>query len=290
MVMNLYILFFISLPEALLNLYIMLRLAGESKKLKFKNINNTLRFLITIALMLLGSWIIRPLAPNVVINILLHSIVYTLLISLIYKTNLIKSAFCVSLVLLLYSTVENLYIRFIIAYISHGIENFNSNYQMFIVYSLPYRFAQIAAIIFLIKYEIVLDIAKIDKSFNRLFVICMYLLTCLEYCFSYLFDMYFEKMSLFHQIIFSIAISIMAFITSLLVFKFIYIIVRGLLTGGYKQYQELEMDSKYAFKKVYTLIKDNNINGAEEILENLIDIKKTKDTEVKKWKKTCFIK
>jgi hypothetical protein len=56
-------LFFLSLPEFLLDLPLMLIIAGEKKKLKFE-VSNVIRFFVAIALMMVATRLIRPNVSN----------------------------------------------------------------------------------------------------------------------------------------------------------------------------------------------------------------------------------
>ncbi len=55
---------------------------------------------------------------------------------------------------------------------------------------------------------------------------------------------------------------------------FIYIAVKGLVKQGYKQYQKLESDAEHAFRKVYSSLKENDIESAKKFLEQLIGSEK----------------
>lgn len=271
MVMNLYILFLISLPEAALNLYIILCLSGQNFRLNIKDKKNIFLYISALGLMLTSSIIFRPIAPNVIINFALHILAYTFIIIFVYKVDFSKSALCVSLTMVLYALVEHLYMPFIVVYISKGIENFYNGYHLFVLYSLPYRLIQIFIAVFLNKYSIILEIVKINKQFNKIFIVFMYTIIFLEYYFSYIFYNYFEKMSIIHQITFSIALLLMVFVTSYLIFKFIYVAMKSVITGGYKQYQELEKNSIFTFDNIYKLLKDDRRNDAINLLEKILD-------------------
>lgn len=270
MIMNATILIFVSLPEAFLNLMIILLFAGARGRLKI-NKPNGIRFIIALALMLTASWFIRPIALNVVMNMTLHIIAYVLIITLIYWENVVKIAFSVALTLLIYSAVENSYIPLIIAYVSKGIDSFFKNIPLLILYSLPYRMAQIAAIILLYKTNIIMVISKVNRKFRQIFAACFIILIFLEYYFSYIFGLYFDKMHIVHQMTYSITLFVMLIVFNILILKFIDVAVRGVVTKGFQQYTELEENAKHAFLEVHKLLKNNNVNAAIKLLEELTE-------------------
>lgn len=267
MVMNLYILFFISLPEAFLNLIIFLLFAGAKNKLKI-NKSNMVRFVISLVAMLVATNVIRPLAQTVVVSIILHSLTYILIVMLVYRLELGHAALSVVFAMLLFSTIENSYYPFIIAYISKGIENYLKHYQLIVVYAMPSRILQLAIILFLWKYEILL-VARISKQFHKTFIISSFILIFVEYFFGYIFYSYFNILPLFQQIIYALALVLMVIAFNLLIFKTIYVTIGRIISNGFTQYKELEDNAKLAFDVLYNLLKNSKIGEAIKLIEEL---------------------
>jgi len=276
MVMNLYILILISFPEALLNLYITLQLINEGKLPSFREKKNLIRFFISLSCMLLFSWVVRPLAPNAICNMIFHSIGYMLIISLVYWVNIFKSACCVSAMLLLYSTVENSYIHFIIAYISKGMDNFSRDYTLYIFYSLPSRIAQFVTIRWLKKYRVFLSLVKLHKSFYKLFAALIYGLVLVQYSLSFIADTYFDKMELIHQIVFSVSITLFVFLSSYILLRFMFGYMVAVLKSGNMLYQQAEGATLESYKGILSFLQQNDVDSAKKSLESLIAEKEKK--------------
>lgn len=283
MIMNLYILLLISLPEAFLNIILILLFAGKKEKLKLDK-NNIMRFTIALVSMLLVSNFIRPIVPNVVINMLLHVIAYIVILKLVYNIDLKYITLGVLFMVLVLSSVENLYIPYIITYVSKGIENFSNHYPFYVVYSMPYRIFQIILIRFFWKHQVLL-VTKINRRFHNFFIISTFILIIIEYFLNYLFYSYFNVMTLSHQISLSLSLILMVTVFNYLVFKFIYIAVSDIVTNGYKQYTELEENVKYALNEVEELLKMDKVDDAINLIDKLIGKDKIKlyKTEVKKY-------
>ncbi len=265
--MNLYILFLVSLPEAFLNLIIFLLFAGEKKYLTI-NRSNVIRFTVTLVVMLTATYVIRPLIPNiVVISIISHAIVYIFIITLVYKIKLIYSVLSVLFTALLFSTIENIFYPFVVAY-TGGLENYSENYQIILLYAMPTRIVQILAILYLWKYEILL-VTKISKQFHKVFILLSFILVIIEYYFAYIFSTIFGTMYLMQQILFAIALVLLVLIFNFLMFKAIYITIGKIITNGFSQYKELEENAKLAFDTINNLIKNNRTSEAIEIIERL---------------------
>ena len=68
---------------------------------------------------------------------------------------------------------------------------------------------------------------------------------------------------------FSIALCAMAIIFNLLVFRLIYNAVGGIVKKGYEQYSEFEDNVKHAFGEIQNMLKDKNIDGAIDLIDEL---------------------
>lgn len=267
MVMNGYILLFVSLPEAILNIIIFLLFAGKKESLKI-NKPNAIRFVITLGLMLASSAFIRPKAPNVAVNMCVHLIAYVAIIVIVYKINIQYAFLSVGLAMLTYSTVENAYTPYVIVYLLKGMENFPKEYLMFPIYSLPIRISQLIVIWFLWKHEILL-VTKMDKRFHTNFIFTTLILILVEYFFVFIFYTYYEIMPLHHQIVFSIALCVMAIAFNLLIFKLVYNAVYGIVKKSYTYYSELEDNVRHAFNEIRRMLKDNNVEEAIKLIDEL---------------------
>ncbi len=267
MVMNLYILFVISLPEAVLNAIIIILFAGAKSKLQI-NKSNILRFTVSIIAMLAATTIIRPLAQNVIENVLMHTVAYMILFVLIYRLKLGYAALSTILTMLLESTINNIFVPFVIAYISGGPKNFSEHYQFFVVYAMPQRIFQCLVIGFLWKYDILM-ITKISRRFHKTFIILSSIMVLVEYVYAYMFDTYFDTQPLVYQITNAIILVMLVTVFNLLIFKTIYIAVGDILTKGYSKYKELEENAKSAFARVNTLLKDNRTAEAIMLIDGL---------------------
>jgi hypothetical protein len=270
MEMNPFILIFISLPEAFLNIFIILLFAGEKCRLKLSK-PNIIRFLSALSLMLLASCIIRPLVPNFIFNAFFHVLAYTLIIKTVYKINFGTTILSVLLLALFFATVENSYYPLVITYVSDGLNKFFEDNFVMLICTLPTRVIQVSAIVFLWKHYVVFAIAKLNKSNYRLFVAAIIIITTVQLYFSYNFVYYFSMMLFIHRILYSTAIFILAIVFNVLIFKLIYSTGKGLLKHGIKRCNAIEQDAELAFIDIYNLLKKQDINGAIEILEELLD-------------------
>ncbi len=273
--MNFYILFLVSLPEAILNIVIILLFAGKKEKLNL-NKPNLINFAVSLVAIMLVSNFLRPLAPNVMVNVLIHFLSYIVISFIIYKIKLTYSILSVSFMYLIYSTIENSYLPFIITYVCKGIENFFNNYYVLPIYTIPYRIGQFIVIVFLWKYEILL-VSKINKLFHKLFILSSFILIYIEFFLGYLFCTYFEQIRLIHQLGLSVSLILLVFVLNLVIFKLIYITVSSLLINGYKKYSEFEEDVLFALDEIYLMLNDNRIDEAIELIKQLrgsTDIKK----------------
>lgn len=267
-VMNIYILFLVSLPEAFLSLIQFLLFAGEKDKLKI-NKPNIIRFIISLVLMLVASNYIRPISPIVAVNMVLHIVAYVIILILVYKIKIPYAILGIAFTMMIYSTIENAYVPYIVAYISKGWDNFGKQYMLYPIFSLPITLCRIIVICFLWKHEMLM-ISKFNKSFHRIFIFTTLILILVEYLLFFLFDTYFDKMPLVHEIAFSITLLVTALGLNLLVFRLIHIAVVGLIQKGYAQYSDLEDAARYAFTEIQIMLSEKNYDAATELIDDIM--------------------
>lgn len=281
MEMNVFILFFVSLPEAFLNLILILLVSERKSRLEISR-PNVVRFSATLALMLAASWFLRPLAPSPAFNMLFHIAAYLLIITLVYKINLGTVFLSVIMVMLFILTIENTFIPFIIAYKIKDLSAFFGNNATILVCSLPDRILQCLAVFLLWKYNEVFLITRINKKIRAVFIACNLIFIFAQAYFSSIYAAYFGSLSLAHQISYALVLVILLIAFDLLVFTLVYLTVKGVMLHGYSRYRELEDNAKYAFNEVYNLLKcRNDTGGAVSLLEELIG-KEEKQEEINK--------
>lgn len=267
MVMNLYILFLVSLPEAFLNLIIVLLITGQKDKLKL-NRNNAVRFFATLFLMLLSSCIIRPVSPNIITSMTLHIIAYTIIIMLVYRMKLVYALFGTAFFLMIITTTEVLYTPYVITYGFQGMDNFQNAYHWFVLLSAPQRIVQILVAVFLWKHDILL-VTRINNKFHKIFLASFLLLMFGEQLLYFIFISIFEKLQFVYQIAFTVAMFIIILVLNFLILKLIYTVINGLVVKSFNKYNEFEDDVKFAFDEIRTLLVNNQVDEAVKLIDDL---------------------
>ncbi len=268
-VINLYILLLVSLPLAVLDLAQFLLFAGSKNRLMI-NRPNVIRYAAAVFLMLMASLILRSISPNVPINMLLHIIAYIVILLLVYRIKFQYAVLGVAFTMLIYSTIDNITSPFLITYISSGWENFKDHFILYPIYSIPNFICSILVIRLLWKYELLM-ISKINRNFHRLFINTTLLLIFVEYFFCFVFYTYSSKMSLVHQIAFSVALLLMTVCLNLLIFVLFHKTIVGLVQKGYANYTDLEESARFAFSEIQKLLNDKNYDEAINFIDELIE-------------------
>ncbi len=265
MVMNLYILLLVSLPEAFLNLIIALLITGKKENLKI-NSRNILKFATAIILMLTASWIIRPISPNIMVSITIHTIAYSLIFILVYRMKPIYALFGTSFFLLIITTTEILYTPYIITYAFKGMANFENAYHWYVLLAMPQRIFQVIVAAFLWKHEILLA-TQINRRFHRLFLASFLSLLFGEQLLYFVFLTVFDKMQLICQITFSVSMFVIVLVLNILLFKLVYTVITGLIVKSYNKYCEFEDDVRFALDEIRNLLTKNQVDEAVKLID-----------------------
>lgn len=269
-------------PEAILNLIIVLLIAGMKDRLKLNKVENLIRFASTVTCMVLSSVFVWPLIDNyfnnisIVVSFLAHMFIYTLIIFTIYRISINKVFISVLLMGFTVTTFENSFFPFLVGYISGGYENYSNNLSQYIVFSCITRIAQVLFIRFLWNNQYIFMVTEINKKVYKAFSFFIFGLTICEVYISFNFSQYFGQMSTKSQIFYGLALIVMLILFYMLIFKIIYSVIRLMLTNGYKQLRTFELGAEEAFKSVYILLENNDIDSAKSYISLLIGSEENK--------------
>lgn len=264
--MDLFMLIFLSLPEYLLDLPLMLIISGEKEKLKLK-IGNVIRFFLAIALMLTATWLIRPLVSNVSLSVAVHSVAYTVIILLVYGIHPVKAMLGVAWAMLYLYTLENTFIPFVITYISKGITAFYGSNITLLVCTIPLRAFQFLAVRYFYKNNEFLEAVRSEKKYSIVFAVSSFIMTVAQMYIAYIYATFFDKYPFMTQLLFSCALLALMISFYVAIFGFIYIVVKKFANDVKDRDVKQKQQSAINLKK----ITDKNHNTLEElchILEN----------------------
>ena len=166
-IVSLGMLFFISLPKAVLSLEMIHVLMGVGE-IGNQSIKNVLRFCEALVCILLATYVIGLLAPNVYLNNLGCAVAYILILKAIYNykwKNLIISVLLCNSALVV---IEDMYIPYVLIYMGVDITQLAQNAAVLFYLSLPARFTQMMIIAFLRKFKPLINFAKARKYFYPL--------------------------------------------------------------------------------------------------------------------------
>jgi hypothetical protein len=263
-------------PEAILNLIIVLLIAGLKDKLKLNKLENLIRFASVVVCMVLSSVFIVPLVnkvfpdTNIVISFLLHTVAYAIIFFAIYTVDFQKAFLSVLLMGFTFATLENIYYPFLVAYVSHGYQSYNNNISQYVLFSCITRIVQVILIAFLWDNQYIFLVTKLNKKLYNIFSIFISLLAICELYVSVMYSACFGQMSFENQITYGIVLIVMIILFYVLIYKIIYSTIRTIIVQGYKQYQVLEKGAQEAFKSVYSLLEGNDIESAKAYVAVLI--------------------
>jgi hypothetical protein len=258
--MNLFMLIFLSIPEAILSLPFMLIISGKKEKLKFK-IGNVIQFFISIALMLTASCIIRPLVSDVSQSTACHTLAYSVIVILVYRIHPAKALLGVAWTVLFVSTLENSFIPFVITYLCKGISNFYGSNITLLVCSIPVRICQVVAARYFYNNDEFLDTIRNDKKYSIIFGISSFFMVVAEVFISYTYAQYFDKFTFMIQLLFSCALLVLMLSFYVAIFGFIYIMLNNFV-GSVKDCDEKQKEQSAI---VLQKIEDRNHKTLEEL-------------------------
>lgn len=267
---DLFIVLTVTSFETILNLVVILLLAGERGFLDFTARLNIVRFAVCTVLICILSYIFRPLAPNVIVNSLFHVAIYIVAIMLVYRIGIYRAVFCTLILLFFFASFENIYVPYIMAYISKGYANFFSNDITIFLCSLPERILWIGVIIFLWKHHIIFITARLNKRIYILLTVILISASLAMNTISLVYVSYFNNISLAYQMTFSVGLLILG-VADFLLIKLLYELMKWSIERGTARYMESEYNLDWLIKKLNILLYNNEYENAKKLLRLMED-------------------
>ena len=192
----------VTIPETILNIFIVLLFSNNPDKLNFKTGFNKITFATTVAFLASSSILCRMVSPNIAVNMLLHALIYIAVLMVIYRISFYHAVFSVSMLTFLLVTIENTYIPIASTYISGGIEGFLGNTAAVFISSIPVRLIQFFVIKYMYKHNPILLFGDINISIRLWFSVTLLTLSFASAVVSFGFAWHFQSMSHYQRIIF----------------------------------------------------------------------------------------
>jgi hypothetical protein len=187
----------------------------------------------------------------------------------------IKALLGATWVMLYISTIENIYIPFVITHVSKGLISFYGSSITLLLVSLPERLLQIIAIRYFYKNDEFIEAIRGEKKYSIIFAISNFVMCLAEMFIAYVYYVYFDKYTFAIQIIFSCALFALMLSFYVAEFGFIYIIVKKFANGVKIRDEKHKRQAAINIK----IINDRNQAILEEVC-NMLEIKKDTDRAI----------
>ncbi len=289
--MNLVSILAVSLPEAVLSLSIGLLAIGEKNKLKFLATDernklklqkfNLLSFALTVMIMILGTFVIRSIAPNITFVLLGHIIWYTIAIKFTYDTDytsnfkeillsnwykaFVRSIF--SLGFLVFA--EMAFVSQISLFLEKSInELYSENVQRFL-FSLPSRVLQLTAVISLWNWNVILINMKKFKEIRKITIATILLLLTIEASLLYFITSNFIHFDFNTKIVLSVIFTGLIGL-NFCMFRLITVVTKVIKLDELKNFKKIQKENDKVIKIAYNYLERNDIQKAKDAIKEKI--------------------
>ena len=174
--MNLFNILTVSVPEAVLNVFVGLLVVGGKRFLK-PGKANIFKMLLAVVLMVTSSVTFRAIMPDINIALLVNIIAYIIIIKSVYSVQWWKALTITIFFVGLLITIEGAYMPYCVAFILKNLNNLWSDDITRFIYVLPERLIQIAVVVSLWNWDIILVNLKKYKEIRL--ISSMYIITLL---------------------------------------------------------------------------------------------------------------
>ena len=267
----------VSLPEAILSVFIGFLVIGEKHKLFFNKLN-LIKLGITLVLMLSGSVIIRNLMPNIGAILFSHIALYTGAIKFVYNTDynsklknvllnnwqkpLIMSVFMLGFLVF----AEMLFVSQLSLFLDKHITDFYSENLKRILYSLPSRILQLSAVITLWNWNITLCNMRRFKDIRNIAVITILFLLIGECSFLYIITSHFVEYGFKTRIFLTLSFgSLMGL--NFCIFRLITVVTKVVKLEDLRNFKILQKERDKIIEIAYNYLEKNDIKKAKKMLK-----------------------
>ncbi|MCX7710475.1 MAG: hypothetical protein N2484_11575 [Clostridia bacterium] len=201
--MSLFSIMTVSVPEAVLNIYIAFVLTGQRSKLYLDDKLNVIRLLTSVVLMVVTAVTTRAFLPNLLFVLIANIIIIIFIFKLVYNLTWFHSSISVLVFFGVLITVESVYAFQFMALANKYFSNYSPDILRLIT-TIPERIIQIFLIISFWKWDLVYLNIRNNKKLLRSFVFFVLILLFNEAIFSYTFFNYFDTLSFIFKILGSV--------------------------------------------------------------------------------------
>jgi hypothetical protein len=177
----------VSLPESILSAIIMVQLIDGRRYLSFKDPHNILKNFLLVLGMMIQTYFVRYFAPNMVVSILIQTIIYVILIKLIYSSFKLKDIIKGVLLYAFIFVAIELIIAIAIILRDGNVNIVYSNDMTRLQFSVIENILQVALILALFALNRVSVFLKEYKRVRRISIFVISLIFCIEVIIIYIF-------------------------------------------------------------------------------------------------------
>ena len=194
----------VSVPEAILDIYVAFVLTGQRNKLYLDDKLNVIRLIISVCLITTVAVTTRAILYNILLIVLANIIIYTIIIKFVYRIKWPEAFSCVIIIFAVLITVEGLYIPIFVNFVSKSLSNLYAKDMLRFISTIPVRVIQVAIIVSFWKWDLVYLRVKGSKRFRNALFLLMFVLLFTEAIYSFLFVYNLHVINDLSKVIFSI--------------------------------------------------------------------------------------
>jgi hypothetical protein len=265
--MSLFSVLAISLPEAVLNIYLSFLITGEKTHLYLDDRINIIRLCIAAPLMAVATYTVRAVMPNVNFILLVNILVYIIIIRFVYNMKFFKAFINVIVFMGYLISFEVIFTPVFFQIAGINASQLLSNDSLRFLYAVFEKVPEIFIIISLWNWNKASFNIKEYKETKAIFSIFIMVLIMTEAIFCFIFVYNLDKIPMVFRVIFTFGCVLFA-VFNFLLFKLISVLTNAVAKKEITQSMEYKKETRNSFTDIYSSLEDGDIERAKRICEH----------------------
>lgn len=256
----------ISIPEAILNIYLGLMIIGEKGKLHIGLAVNRMRLLLFVVLSVSVSFVIRYFIPIPIAAFVLIILIYIPIVKYVYNILWKRAITCVLFFMGVLWTIELAYMGQLMSFINVSLGTILSSNTLRIIISLPERVLQLAILLTIWrKNEVLFDIRRYKKLYQlcNTFLILIYVV---EMIFIYNFVSKIEGSNTVSKVLSTLGCVIFVAI-NIIVAEFISLVTKSIRAEIKESYENEMIKEKNMIKVINDYLEKKEVGKAQKVCQ-----------------------
>lgn len=264
--MSLFSILTVSVPEAILNVYLAFLITGEKTNLYLADRINIMRMLYFVCALVISQAVTRAVLPNIILVLLINLFVATMLLKIIYKMHWHKAVANSVIMYGFLVSLEIFYTPLFIGITGLSANEIYSNDYIRLLYAVPERVIHLFIIISLWNWNRAFLNLKEYKEIRSSLGVFAIVVLGIEASFFFVFINNVDKFAVNFKIAFSIGLFLFS-VFNFFLLRLISVLTNAVMKKEMMEFFSYKKNALNGYRNIYLLLEKGKLDEAKEICQ-----------------------